>query len=128
MLITTDICSKRLIFVAITCNLDFHTLTHLFFYFGRKGKITELVKSVVESGGYSKHDWSDPDSRGILRSLLMTASDIIAISKPWKVQYQVAEVIYEEFFYQGDLDKLDDKIPDPVGMFNRDERKDIQTC
>ena len=85
------------------------------------------MKSVVESGGYSKHDWSDPDRRGILRSLLMTASDIIAISKPWKVQYQVAEVIYDEFFYQGDLDKLDDKVPNPVGMFNRDERKNIQT-
>ena len=56
----------------------------------------------------------------------MTASDIIAISKPWKVQYQVAEVIYEEFFYQGDLEKKDDKVPNPVGMFNRDERKDIQ--
>lgn len=32
----------------------------------------------------------------------MTSSDIIAIAKPWPIQYQVAHCIYDEFFDQGD--------------------------
>ena len=53
-----------------------------------------------------------------LKALLMTASDLIAITKPWPVQYQVAECIYDEFFYQGDLEKQEGR--EIQDMFNRD--------
>ena len=117
-------------------------------YFGRKSKIGELSKAVVSAGGIDKFDWSSEDDRSYLRSLLMTASDIIAISKPWKTQYQVAEVIYskfakkmpfsrfqpenmcfliflyDEFFYQGDIEKSKD-IKLAADMFNRDKTSEI---
>lgn len=36
----------------------------------------------------------------------MTACDVSAISKPWEVQHKVAKLVADEFFDQGDLEKL----------------------
>ena len=38
--------------------------------------------------------------------MLMTASDVAAIAKPWELQHQLAKNIADEFFDQGDLEKL----------------------
>lgn len=35
----------------------------------------------------------------------MTACDVSAIAKPWDVQKQVAELVANEFFEQGDIEK-----------------------
>ncbi|XP_046658543.1 dual 3',5'-cyclic-AMP and -GMP phosphodiesterase 11A-like [Homalodisca vitripennis] len=43
--------------------------------------------SLVEGRQYS---WEQEDHRELLRSMLMTASDIAASSKPWPVQERVA--------------------------------------
>ena len=45
----------------------------------------------------------------------MTSSDIIAIAKPWPVQYQIAFCIYDEFFAQGTAQHENFGI-EPVGM------------
>lgn len=37
---------------------------------------------------------------------MMTACDVSAIAKPWDVQHRVAKMVADEFFDQGDLEKL----------------------
>lgn len=38
--------------------------------------------------------------------MIMTACDVGAIAKPWEVQHKVAKLVADEFFDQGDLEKL----------------------
>ena len=36
----------------------------------------------------------------------MTACDVSAIAKPWEIQHRIAKLVADEFFEQGDLEKL----------------------
>lgn len=36
---------------------------------------------------------------------MMTACDVAAICKPWEVQREVAQLVANEFFEQGDIEK-----------------------
>lgn len=38
--------------------------------------------------------------------MLMTACDVSAIAKPWELQHQLAKKVADEFFDQGDMEKL----------------------
>lgn len=38
--------------------------------------------------------------------MMMTACDVSAIAKPWDVQHRVAKLVADEFFDQGDLERL----------------------
>lgn len=42
--------------------------------------------------------------------MLMTACDVAAITKPWEVQWKVAELVANEFFEQGDIERRELKI------------------
>lgn len=42
----------------------------------------------------------------VLSGMMMTACDVSAIAKPWDVQHRVAKMVADEFFDQGDLEKL----------------------
>lgn len=42
----------------------------------------------------------------VLCGILMTACDVSAIAKPWEVQHKMAKLVADEFFEQGDLEKL----------------------
>ena len=37
---------------------------------------------------------------------MMTCCDVSAIAKPWEIQHRVAKMVAEEFFEQGDMEKL----------------------
>ena len=37
--------------------------------------------------------------------MMMTACDVAAITKPWEVQREVAQLVANEFFEQGDIEK-----------------------
>lgn len=54
--------------------------------------------------------------------MMMTACDVSAIAKPWEVQHKVAKLVADEFFDQGDLEKLQLNTQ-PIAMMDR-ERKD----
>lgn len=41
------------------------------------------------------------------RGMMMTACDVAAIGKPWRVQKRVANMVANEFFEQGDLERND---------------------
>ena len=44
--------------------------------------------------------------RVVLCGMLMTACDVSAIAKPWEVQHDLAKKVADEFFDQGDLEKV----------------------
>ena len=41
----------------------------------------------------------------ISRGMMMTACDVAAITKPWEIQQEVAQLVASEFFEQGDLER-----------------------
>lgn len=49
---------------------------------------------------------------------MMTACDVSAIAKPWEVQHRVAKLVADEFFDQGDMEKLQLNTQ-PVAMMDR---------
>ena len=38
--------------------------------------------------------------------MLMTACDVSAIGKPWELQHELAKKVADEFFDQGDMEKV----------------------
>ncbi|KAK4876089.1 hypothetical protein RN001_012511 [Aquatica leii] len=89
--------------------------TDLAMYFKKRNTFLELV----ENGEF---DWQSEDKKELLCGMMMTACDVSAIAKPWDVQHRVAKLVADEFFDQGDLEKLQLK-EQPVAMMDR-ERKD----
>ncbi|XP_047432901.1 cGMP-specific 3',5'-cyclic phosphodiesterase [Mugil cephalus] len=63
--------------------------------------------------------WKSERKRDLLRSMLMTASDLSAITKPWPEQKRIANLVAMEFFAQGDKEREEFKIK-PVGIMNRE--------
>lgn len=54
----------------------------------------------------------------VLCGMMMTACDVSAIAKPWEVQHRVAKLVADEFFDQGDLEKLQLNTK-PIAMMDR---------
>ncbi|CAN8007150.1 unnamed protein product, partial [Ixodes persulcatus] len=44
----------------------------------------------------------------------MTACDLCASTKPWEQQRKTVQVIFEEFYEQGDLEKAEGRQPIPM--------------
>ncbi|XP_047002049.1 cGMP-dependent 3',5'-cyclic phosphodiesterase-like [Schistocerca americana] len=73
---------------------------------------------VMVSNGFDK---SNDRHRKLLLFLLMTAADLSDQTKDWQVSRQIAELIYEEFFSQGDLEKsMGNK---PLEMMDRENAR-----
>ncbi|XP_044754885.1 cGMP-specific 3',5'-cyclic phosphodiesterase [Coccinella septempunctata] len=89
--------------------------TDLAMYFKKRNKFLELI----ENGEF---DWQSDDKKELLSGMMMTACDVSAIAKPWEVQHRVAKLVADEFFDQGDLEKMQLK-EQPIAMMDR-ERKD----
>ncbi|XP_064594905.1 dual 3',5'-cyclic-AMP and -GMP phosphodiesterase 11-like isoform X2 [Liolophura sinensis] len=88
--------------------------TDLALYFRYRGEFFELVQT-------EKADWNCDDHKDLLRSMMMTACDVSAITKPWGIQQKVAQLIATEFFEQGDIEKAELKIK-PQDMMDRDKQ------
>lgn len=54
------------------------------------------------TGGY---DASNETHHKLMTSLLMTSCDLCSMCKSWDMAKMVADLIYSEFFSQGDLEK-----------------------
>ena len=52
--------------------------------------------------------------RLVSQAIGMTAADLCASAKPWEVQAQTVRVIFEEFYEQGDIEKLQGRKPIPM--------------
>uniref|UniRef100_A0A4W5QQS6 Phosphodiesterase n=1 Tax=Hucho hucho TaxID=62062 RepID=A0A4W5QQS6_9TELE len=91
--------------------------TDLALYMKRRGEFFELTKN-------SQFVWDDDYHKDLLRSMLMTACDISAITKPWPVQKRIAELVATEFFEQGDKEREELNI-EPIDLMNRDKQDKI---
>jgi len=104
--------------------------TDLAMYFKKRNAFLELV----ENGEF---DWQGEEKKDckyfrltsrilnsfctpfkVLCGMMMTACDVSAIAKPWEVQHRVAKLVADEFFDQGDLEKLQLNTQ-PVAMMDR---------
>ncbi|KAM7394200.1 hypothetical protein PAMP_021013 [Pampus punctatissimus] len=86
--------------------------TDLAVYMERRKEFFSLSKK-------SKVSWKSEKQRDLLRSMLMTASDLSAITKPWPEQKRIANLVAMEFFAQGDKEKKEFKIK-PIDIMNRE--------
>ncbi|XP_030578603.1 cGMP-specific 3',5'-cyclic phosphodiesterase [Archocentrus centrarchus] len=91
--------------------------TDLALYMKRRGEFFELIKN-------AQFVWEDEHHRDLLRSMLMTACDISAITKPWPVQKRIAELVATEFFEQGDKERQELNV-EPIDLMNREKRDKI---
>ncbi|KAM9834400.1 cGMP-specific 3',5'-cyclic phosphodiesterase [Syngnathus typhle] len=91
--------------------------TDLALYIKRREEFFELTHS-------GQFVWENEHHRDLLRSMLMTACDISAITKPWPVQKRIAELVATEFFEQGDKERLELNI-EPSDLMNREKRDKI---
>ncbi|XP_006817553.1 cAMP and cAMP-inhibited cGMP 3',5'-cyclic phosphodiesterase 10A-like [Saccoglossus kowalevskii] len=61
--------------------------------------------------------------RNKLQAIMMSACDLSACAKTWPVQKKTVEIIYEEFYAQGDLEKKKGGVPLP--MMDRDNAHNL---
>ncbi|XP_041789914.1 cGMP-specific 3',5'-cyclic phosphodiesterase [Chelmon rostratus] len=86
--------------------------TDLTVYMERRKEFFSLTKK-------SRVSWKSEKQRDLLRSMLMTASDLSAITKPWPEQKRIANLVAMEFFAQGDKEREEFKIK-PIDIMNRE--------
>ncbi|KAJ8354458.1 hypothetical protein SKAU_G00220250 [Synaphobranchus kaupii] len=91
--------------------------TDLTLYFQRRTKFFECVLS----GEFS---WKDEQHRELLRSMLMTSCDLGAVTRPWEISKQVAELVTSEFFEQGDRERAELKLT-PAAIFDRNRKDEL---
>ncbi|XP_036407123.1 cGMP-specific 3',5'-cyclic phosphodiesterase isoform X2 [Megalops cyprinoides] len=91
--------------------------TDLALYMKKRGEFFDLTKN-------NQFAWDDDCHRDLLRSMLMTACDVSAITKPWPVQRRIAELVATEFFEQGDKERQELNI-EPIDLMNREKRDKI---
>ncbi|KAI4887875.1 hypothetical protein NFI96_015084 [Prochilodus magdalenae] len=91
--------------------------TDLTLYFQKRTKFFECVLS-------GKFSWSNQEHRDVLRSMLMTACDLGAVTRPWKISKEVAELVTSEFFEQGDRERSELKLT-PSAIFDRNRKDEL---
>ncbi|XP_054826097.1 dual 3',5'-cyclic-AMP and -GMP phosphodiesterase 11A [Eublepharis macularius] len=91
--------------------------TDLTLYFEKRTEFFELVSK----GDYN---WNVNGQREIFRSMLMTACDLGAATKPWEISKQVAELVTSEFFEQGDRERSELKLT-PSAIFDRNRKDEL---
>lgn len=84
--------------------------TDLALFFPNKAKLATLVEE-------EKFSWSVLEHRMLIQAIAMTASDLSASAKPWDIQKKTVEVIFEEFYQQGDAERQAGR--PPISMMDR---------
>ncbi|KAM5152364.1 dual 3',5'-cyclic-AMP and -GMP phosphodiesterase 11A [Mantella aurantiaca] len=91
--------------------------TDITLHFERRNEFFELVSK----GDYN---WNVKNHRDTFRSMLMTACDLGAATKPWEISRQVAELVTSEFFEQGDRERAELKMI-PSAIFDRNRKDEL---
>ncbi|PWA31366.1 hypothetical protein CCH79_00002791 [Gambusia affinis] len=76
---------------------------------------------LVSKGEYN---WNVKAHRDMCRSMMMTACDLGAVTKPWEISRKVAELVTSEFFEQGDRERLELKLT-PSAIFDRNRKDEL---
>ncbi|XP_021361131.1 cGMP-specific 3',5'-cyclic phosphodiesterase-like isoform X2 [Mizuhopecten yessoensis] len=91
--------------------------TDLALYFKKRGDF----KALIDKGDTK---FETDHNKELLRAMMMTACDVAAITKPWEIQKEVAQLVANEFFEQGDIekDRLGEK---PIAMMDREKKDEL---
>ena len=76
----------QVLFFIICCSKSFH------FTFRRRNSFKAILEKPAEERDFTG------DNRMLLMSMMMTASDLSSITKPWEVQQKVNISFHAEFF------------------------------
>uniref|UniRef100_A0A8D0G963 Phosphodiesterase n=1 Tax=Sphenodon punctatus TaxID=8508 RepID=A0A8D0G963_SPHPU len=110
---------------------QFETVLHLFevaiiatdlaLYFKKRTmfqKIVDAIEKMQTEEEAIKYISIDPTKKEVIMAMMMTGCDLSAITKPWEVQSQVALMVANEFWEQGDLER-DVLQQQPIPMMDR---------
>jgi len=84
----------------------------------------EKRERFVSTADDGEIDWQGEDKKKLLCGMLMTAADVSAIAKPWELQHETAKMVADEFFDQGDMEKMKLNIT-PMGMMDREKKDEL---
>ncbi|XP_040003515.1 dual 3',5'-cyclic-AMP and -GMP phosphodiesterase 11A isoform X2 [Xiphias gladius] len=91
--------------------------TDLTLYFENRNTFFELVSK-------GEYNWNVKAHRDMCRSMMMTACDLGAVTKPWEISRKVAELVTSEFFEQGDRERSELKLT-PSAIFDRNRKDEL---
>ncbi|XP_026232713.1 dual 3',5'-cyclic-AMP and -GMP phosphodiesterase 11A isoform X2 [Anabas testudineus] len=91
--------------------------TDLTLYFENRNTFFDLVNK-------GEYNWNVKAHRDMCRSMMMTACDLGAVTKPWEISRKVAELVTSEFFEQGDRERSELKLT-PSAIFDRNRKDEL---
>uniref|UniRef100_A0A452Q9T3 Phosphodiesterase n=1 Tax=Ursus americanus TaxID=9643 RepID=A0A452Q9T3_URSAM len=116
---------------------QFETVIHLFevaiiatdlaLYFKKRTmfqKIVDACEKMETEEEAIKYVTIDPTKKEVIMAMMMTACDLSAITKPWEVQSQVALLVANEFWEQGDLERTVLQ-QQPIPMMDRNKKDEL---
>lgn len=83
-----------------------------------KQKLSQDTKGALDVNELYTKTFMMPDNKFLLQSAMMTAADLGAVTKPWTVHRHVSQLIAEEFWHQGDIERKELHL-DPPPMLDR---------
>ncbi|KAM9323793.1 cone cGMP-specific 3',5'-cyclic phosphodiesterase subunit alpha' [Gastrophryne carolinensis] len=101
--------------------------TDLALYFKKRTmfqKIVDTTEQMQSEEEAIKYIISDPTKKEIIMAMMMTGCDLSAITKPWEVQSQVALMVANEFWEQGDLERTVLQ-QQPIPMMDRNKAEEL---
>ncbi|KAJ8872744.1 hypothetical protein PR048_026360 [Dryococelus australis] len=90
--------------------------TDLAVFFPNRAQLFELVST-------NQFVWTSYRHRLLLQAITMTASDLSASAKPWDLQVKTVQVIFQEFYEQGDAERATGRIPIPMMDRNQPDQQ-----
>ncbi|KJH53269.1 putative 3'5'-cyclic nucleotide phosphodiesterase [Dictyocaulus viviparus] len=90
--------------------------TDLALFFTNRAELSKIIDSGCFDINVDRH-------RKLTQAILMTGCDLIASAKPWYIQTETVKVIFEEFYEQGDAERLNGR--DPIPMMDRNRAHEL---
>ncbi|KAE9420490.1 hypothetical protein Angca_003048, partial [Angiostrongylus cantonensis] len=90
--------------------------TDLALFFTNKAELNKIIDSGI-------YDINNSHHRKLTQAIMMTGCDLIASAKPWYIQTETVKVIFEEFYEQGDAERLNGR--DPIPMMDRNKAHEL---
>ncbi|KAL5012489.1 hypothetical protein ScPMuIL_011040 [Solemya velum] len=81
--------------------------TDLALYFLNQKALSQSIKDNTFS-------YKDPGMRAQMTSLMMSGADLSGLTKPWEIQKKITDLVYSEFYSQGDEEKMHGLEPLPM--------------
>ncbi|XP_061490339.1 cone cGMP-specific 3',5'-cyclic phosphodiesterase subunit alpha' [Rhineura floridana] len=116
---------------------QFETVLHLFevaiiatdlaLYFKKRTmfqKIVDAIEKMEKEEDAIKYISMDPTKKEVIMAMMMTGCDLSAITKPWEVQSEVAIMVANKFWEQGDLERTVLQ-QQPIPMMDRNKSEEL---